>query len=111
MIRNILGVGTTRDILADDISGEGTEVDYSAEGWPEPSGILASYEDGIGAGHFYGGSEALGGQVDASQGHGRHAGEGMGQRVSSSHPHSGGFGRGAAAASWATRGFRGGFDS
>merc|ERR1719470_606716 len=97
--RNILGVGTTRDILADDISGEGTEVDYSAEGWPEPSGILAGYEDGIGAGHFYGGSEALRGQVDASHGHGRHAGEGMGPRISSSHHHSRGFGRGSAAAS------------
>merc|ERR1719318_1592080 len=85
MNRNILGVGTTRDILADDISGEGTEVDYSADGWPEPSGILVSSENGIGAGHFYGESEALRGQVDAGHGHdrhghGRHACEGVGQR-------------------------------
>ena len=44
--RNILGVGSTRDILADDISGEGTEVDYSADGWQEPSGILAVVRKG-----------------------------------------------------------------
>merc|ERR1719341_1845185 len=114
---NVLGVGTiARDILADDISGEGTEVDYSAEGWPEPSVIMAICEDGIMAGQFYGGGEAHRGHrgradVGHDQEHGRHAEEGMGQRFSSSHPHSRVFGRGAAAASWATRGFRGGFDT
>merc|ERR1719341_1023752 len=110
---NTLGVGTTRDILADDISGEGTEVDYSAEGWPEPFLIVGRCEDGIMAGQFYGGGETFRSQVVAGPGHdqerSRHAAEGMGQSFSSSHPHSRGFGRGAGAASWATRGFRGGF--
>merc|ERR1719341_512945 len=112
---NTLGVGTTRDILADDISGEGTEVDYSAEGWPEPSLIVGRCEDGIMAGQFYGGGETFRSQVVAGPGHdqerSRYAAEGMGQRFSSSHPHSRGFGGGASAASWATRGFRGGFDT
>jgi len=103
--RNLFAVGTTRDILADDVSGEGTEVDYSSGGWPMPIGSVLRYDDGIGAGQFYGDSESF------------HDGDHViefdlgkaGQRLPSN-PISKGFGRGAAA-SQPIRGFRGGFDA
>merc|ERR1719233_2293352 len=56
----------TRTILYEDISGEGTKVDYSEEGWPEPKGSRLQFEEGFGASQFYGeaGKELLGGQQD-----------------------------------------------
>merc|ERR1719209_2498472 len=56
----------TRTILYEDISGEGTKVDYSEEGWPEPKGSRLQFEEGFGAMQFYGeaGKEHLGGQQE-----------------------------------------------
>merc|ERR1712179_731502 len=59
-------VVVTRTILYEDISGEGTKVDYSEEGWPEPKGSRLQFEEGFGAMQFYGeaGREHLGGQQE-----------------------------------------------
>ena len=109
--RNIVDVVTVRDIIAEDISGEGTEVDYSAEEWPEPAGYS---EEGIGAAQFYPAREALDAQDkfvhvhENVHGHGKKTGGGVGQRFPR-YSHGRGFGRGAPACQ-ATRGFRGGFD-
>jgi len=98
----------TRTILYEDVSGEGTKVDYSEEGWPEPKGSRLQFEEGFGAMQFYGeaGKEHLGGQQE--QGlcvyNGR-LGE-LGHRVGRG-AHYRGFGRGGATLQQ-MGGFRGG---
>jgi len=103
-------VVVTRTILYEDISGEGTKVDYSEEGWPEPKGSRLQFEEGFGAMQFYGeaGKEHLGGQQDQRLCvyYGRH-GE-LGHRVGRG-AHYRGFGRGGATLQQ-MGGFRGGFD-
>jgi len=99
----------TRTILCEDISGEATTVDYSAEGWPEPKGSSLRYEDGVGALQFYGVAETSPQHQEmVQQGPllypGRH-GE-IGQRFSRG-AHNRGFGRGGAAMQQ-MGGFRGG---
>merc|ERR1712025_597196 len=99
----------TRTIPCEDISGEATKVDYSAEGWPEPKGSSLRYEDGVGALQFYGVAETSPQHQEmVQQGPhlypGRH-GE-IGQRFSRG-AHNRGFGRGGAAMQQ-MGGFRGG---
>merc|ERR1719233_2663521 len=100
----------TRTILYEDISGEGTKVDYSEEGWPEPKGSRLQFEEGFGASQFYGeaGKELLGGQQDQglSVYNGRLAE--TGHRVGRG-AHYRGFGRDGAAFQQ-MGGFRGGFE-
>jgi len=99
-----------RTILFEDISGEGTVVDYSEEGWPEPRGSRLQYEEGFGAMQFYGetGKEHHGNILD----HGVHVYSGrlgeLGHRVGRGANHRG-FGRGGATLQQ-MGGFRGGYD-
>jgi len=105
--RNLFAVGTTRDFLADDVSGEGTEVDYSGVGWPAPLGSVLSYDDGIGASQFCGASELY---RDGDSDLGIEVSLGKAVQRHPTNPISRGFGRGAAATQQ-VRGFRGGFDA
>jgi len=99
-----------RTILFEDISGEGTVVDYSEEGWPEPRGSRLQYEEGFGAMQFYGetGKQHHGNILD----HGVHVYSGrlgeLGHRVGRGANHRG-FGRGGATLQQ-MGGFRGGYD-
>merc|ERR1712025_1244616 len=99
----------TRTIRCEDISGEATTVDYSAEGWPEPKGTSLRYEDGVGALQLYGVAGTSPQHQDLVN-HGPHLYPGrhgeIGQRFSRG-AHNRGFGRGGAAMQQ-MGGFRGG---
>ena len=107
--RDNSAVVATRTILFEDISGEGTVVDYCEEGWPEPRGSRLQYEEGFGAMQFYGetGKQHHGNIFD----HGVHVYSGrlgeLGHRVGRGANHRG-FGRGGATFQQ-MGGFRGGY--
>jgi len=100
---------SVKDILGEDISGEGTHVDYSGEEWPE--GGMESLEQGVGTDQFYGSPDQFENKSSLNQGlgydHGSNNGVGFAQRTN--FPNMRGFGRGAAAFRGAQRGFKGGF--
>jgi hypothetical protein len=103
-------MGSTWDILAEDVSGEGTEVDYSGEEWPETSGGEESFDEGIATGQYCGGCYPVEGQVEQGFEYdlGKNPGGGAEQKFTN-FPHARGFGRGSAASRGGSRGFRGGF--